>query len=40
VVLNEIERDPPVFIDGHNFAIEKRIGWKPFAGGQYAGTGR
>jgi hypothetical protein len=31
VVLNQIERDPPVIVDGHDFAIEKRIGREPFA---------
>ena len=30
-MLNQIERDPPVIIDGYNFAIEKRIDWEPFA---------
>jgi hypothetical protein len=32
MMLKKIERDPPAFIDGHDFAIEKRIGWEPFAG--------
>ena len=31
-MLKQIERDPPAFIDCHNFAIEKRIVWEPFAG--------
>jgi hypothetical protein len=30
-MLKKIERYPAAFIDGHNFAIEKRIGWEPFA---------
>lgn len=32
MMLKKIERDPPAFIDRHDFAIEKRIGWEPFAG--------
>ena len=32
MVLKKIKRDPSLFIDGHDFAIEKRIDWEPFAG--------
>ena len=31
-MLNQIERDPPVIVDGHDFAVEKRVWWEPFAG--------
>ena len=35
MMLKQIERDPPTFIDGHNFAVEKRIDREPFTGGCY-----
>jgi hypothetical protein len=32
VMLQEIERDAPALIQGHNLAIYKRIRWQPFTG--------
>jgi hypothetical protein len=32
VVLKEIERDMPVFVQGHNFAVHMGSGWESFAG--------
>ena len=32
MVLEEVERGAPAFIDGHNLAVKQRIDWEAFAG--------
>jgi len=35
VMLEEIERDPAVFVDGHNLTVKQRINWQAFTGAGY-----
>ena len=30
MVLEKVERDPPILVNSHYFTIEQRIGWQPF----------
>jgi hypothetical protein len=31
-MLEKVERDSPVLIDGHNLAVKQRINWQAFTG--------